>query len=66
MQETERDVLIRIETKLDIWREDFTKHIMEDNKRFDEVFSRLRSLDRFIGGLVALQIVSVLILKFWK
>lgn len=66
MQESERDLLVRIDTKLDIFKTDLETHIREDNKRFDEVFGRLRSLDRLIGGLVALQIIVAIVLKFLK
>lgn len=66
MQESERDLLIKIDTKLDLYKHHLDLHVAEDNKKFDEVFKRLRTLDRFIGGLLVLEILLIALLKFWR
>ncbi len=66
MLESERDLLVRIDTKLDLYKNHLDLHVAEDNKRFDEVFKRLRTLDRFIGGIIVLEILLIALLKFWR
>ena len=65
MQETERDLLVRIDTKLDVYKNHFDAHVIEDNRRFDEIFRRLRILDKVIGGLIVIEIAVAMWLKFW-
>ena len=66
MQLTERDLLVQIDTKLDVYKQKLEEHISVDNKHFDSIFGRLRTTDKFIGGLVALNAIVILAFKFWK
>jgi hypothetical protein len=72
MLETERDLLIKINTKLDMFIQDLDKHITEDDKHFNEIFSRLRNIDKernwIIGGFFVSQGIVITLataIKFW-
>ena len=69
MQQTERDLLIQIDTKLDMYRKNLDEHIVHDEKHFNDLYSRVRTVEsigyKVVGGAAVINLILLLIMKFW-